>query len=691
MTADIRWIKTHCGRLDHGGCALLVGVKDNRIVEIKPDAEGVLNRGYICPKGRASAERLVHPQRLRQPLRRRGERGAGKWDRITWPQAISIIRDNLVRIKDREGPRAVAFCQGMPKGLEHFVLIRLANLFGSPNVVAVQDVCHAPREISGTHTCGFYPVADYDHESRLVVLWGSNSTDTNEEGLICSRLLKRLQQGSRLVVIDPRKTELARRADFWLPLQPGTDIALALAFLHVVIAENLYDRDFVSRWTTGFDELAGHVGDHTPESAAEITRVPAEDIRAAARAYAAARPAALGWGNAIEQSRHAFHTARALVCLMAVCGNLDVPGGNIQALDPPILRLGRFVRADRLPGKKEEMIHARQGTLRGLMTVPPAFLKRAIVDHLPYPVCGAYMQCTNPLLTWADSRQTFAALSRLEFLAVSDIFMTPTAAMADIVLPAATHFEFDDIGHYGLGHGMVLARPKVVDPPAGCRPDIEILNELGKQLTDPDDWYAGGRQLLDEVLQPAGIDFEEFARIGCLKGPERFQKFAASGFRTPTGKVELALSRAEELKVSPLPQFLGSLEQHCDYPLVLTSAKNPHYLHSSYRWVQKLRERSVEPIVWIHPETAAGCGVRDGTPVVIETRSGQITQFARLSDTLPADVICASYGWWFPEDKFNPQYDWQSANYNMLTTTEQLGREFGTPNLKGIACRIRRK
>ncbi len=691
MAADIRWVKTHCGRMDHGGCALLVGVKDNRILQIKGDPDGTLSHGYLCPKGAASPERLNHPQRLKQPLQRRGERGAGKWNPITWPRAISIISENLLGIRARHGARAVSFCQGMPKGLEHFALIRLANLFGSPNVTAVQDVCHAPREISGNHTCGFYPIADFDHDTRMVLLWGSNSTDTNEEGQICSRVLNRVKQGSELIVVDTRKTELARRANHWLPLRPGSDIALVLAILHVVITEKLYDSDFVNQWTVGFEQLAEQISEFTPESVSEITWIPAPDIRAVARAYAAARPAVIGWGNAIEQNRHAFHTARALVCLMAVCGNLDVPGGNIQALDPPVESLRRFVQADRLPEKWKRMIHAKQGTLRGLMTVPPSFLKRAILDHFPYPVRGAYMQGTNPLLTWADSPQTFAALKRLEFLAISEIFMTPTAAMADIVLPAATHFEFDDIGHYGLGHGIVLARPKVVDPPGGCRSDLQILNDLGKAITDPQDWYENARDMLDDVLQPAKIDFETLARQGYLRGPQRFQKYLSSGFQTPSGKVELTLSRADELKVSPTPIFLGALEDSYEFPLVLTSAKNPYYLHSSYRWVSKLRERSVEPIVLIHPETAAAGGIRDGTPVIIETRSGQITQFARLSDSLPPEVVCASYGWWFPEDKFSPQYDWQSANYNMLTTTENLGREFGTPNLKGIACRIRRK
>ena len=691
MAAGIRWVKTHCGRLDHGGCALKVGVKDNRIVEIKADPAGVLNRGYICPKPTASVERLHHRQRLRQPLKRRGARGSGKWDPVTWPQALSIISENLTRIRKQQGPRAVAFCQGMPKGLEHFALIRLANLFGSPNVTAVQDVCHAPREFSGRHTCGFYPVADYDHDTQMVVLWGSNSTDTNEEGQICSRLLRRIRQGSALMVVDPRRTELARRAQYWLPLRPGTDILLALAFLHVVITENRYDREFVEQWTHGFRQLADQAEDHPPEAVAETIGVPAKDIRTAARAYAAARPAAIGWGNAIEQNRHAFHTARALVCLMGICGNLDVAGGNIEAVDPPVLGLRQFVHSDRLPAKKEEMIHARQGTLPGLMTVPPSFLKRAILDHIPYPVNGVYLQGTNPLLTWADSRQTFAALDRLEFLAVSELFMTPTATMADIVLPAATQFEFDDIGHWGLGHGILLARPKVVDPPAGCRSDMQIINDLGKTLTDPDLWYGDCRDMLNEVLAPAGIDFDAFAHQGFLKAEQRFRKYATSGFRTPTGKVELALSRAERLKVSPLPQFLGSMTVSPEFPLVLTSAKNPNFLHSSYRWVSKLRQRSVEPIVVIHPETAAGHGIRDGAPVVIETPGGQIVQSARLSQSVPPEVVCASYGWWFPEDKFSPQYDWQSANYNMLTTTESLGREFGTPNLKGIACRIRRK
>src|SRR4030042_894655 len=221
----------------------------------------------------------------------------------------------------------------------------------------------------------------------------------------------------------------------------------------------------------------------------DVTWVPAALIRDAARYYAGTHPAAIQWGNAIEQNINTFDTSRALICLMAICGNMGVPGCNIHATEPNILRLGELVRADLLPSKKEDMIHVHHNAIPRLMNVPPTLFRRAVLEDIPYPVRGAYMQGTNPLLAYADSTTTLKTLMKLDFLVVSDIFMTPTASFADIVLPAATSFEFNDIGHVGLGHGFILARPKVVDPPEECRPDIEILNEFGKRLTPMDYWY----------------------------------------------------------------------------------------------------------------------------------------------------------------------------------------------------------
>jgi anaerobic selenocysteine-containing dehydrogenase len=692
MQDNLKWIKTHCGRLDHGGCSIIVGVKDNRIVKIKGDPEGFLNKGYVCVKGTVSHKRLTHPDRLTHPLKRIGDRGEGRWKRISWDEAIHEICENFNHIKDTYGARGIAFCQGMPKGLELFVLTRLANTFGSPNVVGPQDVCHAPREISGLHTCGFYPIADFHHPSKTIVLWGSNITSTNEEGAICSLLLKQLKNGTELIVIDPRKTELAQKAKYWLQIRPGTDTALALAFLNVIINEKIYDTEFVKHWTYGFDDLSDHIQQYSPEKMADVTWISPDLIREAARFYAHFRPAAIQWGNPIEQTVHNFDAARALVCLMAICGNLDIAGGNVKASEPKTTPFGKFVRANLVPSKRKEMIPAYYQTSPKLMTVPPGLFRKAVLEEFPYAVKAVYMHGTNPLVTYADSPKTFEAFNKLDFMVIADIFMTPSASMADIVLPAATHFEFNDIGHYGLGHGYILARPKVVDPPEACWPDIKILNELGKALTSDEYWYDDYEKLLDEVLEPSGLSYAQFVAQGYLKGSEQFQKYLSSGFKTPSGKVELVLSQAEQLKLSALPAFSRLLDtDDKDFPLVLTSAKSRFYLHSSYRWLAPLREKRKHPTAQIHPETAEKSGIKDGDAVIIETRKGAITQMAHVTDTIHPKVINASYGWWFPEAQAASQFDWKTANFNMLTSMETLGKEFGTPNLKGIACRIRRK
>jgi len=691
MSDGIKWIKTHCARMDHGGCALLAGVKDNKIVSVKGDPDGFLNKGYICPKGIASPDRLTHPDRLKHPLKRVGKRGEGNWKRISWDEALEEISVNLLKIKEQHGAKAVAFGAGMPKGLEHFVLIRLANIFGSPNVVAPQDVCHAPREVTGVHTCGFYPVADLHHPSKLILLWASNITSTNEEGEICSMLLEQVRTGTDLIVVDPRKIDLVKKAKNWLQLRPGTDHVLALGLLHVLIEEALYDTDFVEKWTHGFDDLANHIKQYTPEKVSEITWVPPDLIRETARLYAQAKPAVIQWGNPIEHTIHTFDIIRALICLMAISGNLDVPGGNIHAKDPDIMGLGPFVRADLIPEKRKEMIAAYHRVIPRLMTTPAAFFRQAVLQGTPYPVKGLYSMCANPLLSFADGRKTYEALMKLDFIAVADLIMTPTAALADIVLPVATQFEIDDIGHYGLGHGFILARPKVVDPPEECWPDTKILNELGKRISPREYWYNDHTQFLNDVLKPSGLTYPQFVERGYLKGPERFKAYEEKGFRTPTGKVELSLSRAEEFNLPPLPQFQGLPEEHDpDYPLILTSSKSQYYLHSSYRWVKSLREKRPDPKVEIHPQTAAQYGIKQGDEVVIETKVGAITQIAHLTDNVDKRVISGSHGWWFPEEKPETLYAWERSNFNMLTSTTSLGKEFGTPNLKAIGCRIKR-
>ncbi|NPV89511.1 MAG: molybdopterin-dependent oxidoreductase [Firmicutes bacterium] len=691
MGEEIRWVKTHCARMDHGGCGLLVGVENNQIVQIKGDPQGYLNHGYTCFKGRVSADRLSHPDRLKYPLKRIGERGEGKWQRISWDEALGETAENLLKIKDKYGAKAVGFGVGMPKGLEHFVLIRLANIFGSPNVIASQDVCHAPREITGVHTCGFYPVADLHNPSSLILCWGGNALSTNEEGQLGSLVLEQMKKGAKLIVVDPRRTEIAARADLWLQLKPGTGPALALGFLNVILEESLYDQEFVENFTYGFEELSQHVKRYTPEVVSEITLVPAELIRQAARMYAAAKPAALLWGNAIEHSIYTFDYTRSLNCLMAVTGNLEVPGGNVNAHDPKIMGLGEFVRADLIPTKAKEMISAHHRIIPRLMTIAPAYFRKAVLEGIPYPVRGYYGMCTNPLVNWADSRVTYEALKSLDFVAIADLFMTPTAAMADIVFPVAHQYEMNDIGHYGIGHGMVFARPKIVEPPGECWPDMKIMNALGKRVSPSELWKEDYEEFLEDVVRPAGLSYKEFVTKGYLKGPDRFKSYLEKGFRTPTGKIELMLSVAEKFKLKPLPEFVGQPEEiDSEYPLILISAKSRDYLHSSYRWVEKIRQREPHPFVEIHPDTAVAYGISDGDSVIIKTRHGEIVQVARITDSVLPQVVCAAIGWWFPEGDASQQFEWRKSNFNMLTSIEKLGKEFGTPNLKSLSCQIRK-
>jgi len=686
MAEETCWVKTHCARMDHGGCALLVSVKDNEIVQVKGNPEGFLNKGYTCYKGRVSPDRLSHPDRLRHPLKRTGERGEGKWRRISWDEALAETAENLLAIKNKYGARAVGFGVGMPKGLEHFVLIRLANIFGSPNVVASQDVCHAPREITGIHTCGFY------NPTKVILSWASNVLSTSEEGQIASQTLDQLKNGARLIVVDPRRTELADRAELWLQLRPGTAQALALGFMHVIIEEALYDQSFVEKYTYGFEDLARHVKRYSPETVSEITWVPAELIRKAARLYASARPAALQWGNAIEHDVNAFDATRSLVCLMAITGNLEVPGGNINAHEPKIMGLGEFVRADLIPDKRKEMIGAYHGIIPRLMTVAPAYFRKAVLEATPYPVRGFYGLCTNPLVAWAESAVTYEAFMSLDFVAVAEIFMTPTASLADIVLPVAHQYEMNDIGHYGIGHGMILARPKIVEPPPECWPDIKIMNELGKRVSDPTYWYDDFEEFLEAVVRPAGLTYREFTAKGYLKGPDRFRQFEEAGFRTPTGKVELKLSTAEKFKLKPLPEFTGLPEgDDPEYPLILISAKSRYYLLSSYRWLEKLRQKRPHPLVEIHPDTAAAYGIIDGDQVIVSTKYGEITQVARVTDIVHPRVVSAALGWWFPEGDAAKQFEWRRSNFNMLTSIAKLGKEFGTPNIKNLPCSIRKQ
>ncbi len=689
-------VKTFCARMDHGGCGLLLHVENGRIVKIEGDPDSPLNQGAICAKGVAQVERLNHPDRLRHPLRRAGERGEGKWQKIPWGEALAEIAQKFLdRIgqKDEEG---IAFAQGTPKGLELYMMIRLANALKVPHVVTPGAICHMPRETGAMVTCGFFPVPDYDHPPGLVLVWGSNLFQTNEEGIIGAQLRRALDRGAELITVDPRKTLLASKARLWLQLRPGTDLALALGMLKVIVEEELYDREFVEQWTVGFDELKKHLRKYPLEHMAGITWLSKETIIEAARLYAGTKPACLQWGNALEHNINSVQCVRALMILKAVTGNLDAPGGNVQRIGPPLMRPGEFVLSRNFGEKKEKLLSPGFRLASQMGFTPSQSVIKAILSGKPRPIRVMYIQGGNPLLSYANAKETFQALQRLDFLAVSEIFMTPTAQMADIVLPAATNFEFDDIGHYGLPHGFVLARPKVVDPPEECWPDSLILNELGRKAGKEKFFWTDLRACLDDVLRPAKMTFEDFKKVGFVKGEWTYKSYLAKGFATPSGKVEIYCSRFAEWGYDPLPVYHDLLESYPEelrlagsYPLILTSAKDPHYFHSACRNLPSLRRLSPDPVVLLHPKTAAELGLQEGDWACIETSRGTIRQKVVLDPDLHPRVVVAAYGWWFPERSDLEFSGWKESNINILTENNPpYEPAIGSTNLRGFSCRV---
>ena len=689
-------VKTYCARMDHGGCGLLVHVENGRITRVEGDPDSPLSRGYVCAKGLAQMERINHPDRLRHPMKRVGERGAGKWECISWEEALETVAGKISDTMARDGGQAVSFAQGTPKGLELFLMLRLANLLNVPNVSTPGSICHMPRETAAGFTFGFFPVPDYDHPPACVMVWGSNLLHTNEEGIIGILLRKALDSGAKLIVIDTQKTSLASKADLWLQPRPGTDLALALGMLRVISDEDLYDKTFVGEWAHGLTELKDHLQHYPLDRVSEITWIKTGRINEAARLFSRTRPACIQWGNAIEHTLNSFQCSRALSILMAVTGNLEVPGGNVNRSMPAIMRPGELVQIKRFTDKRDKLLSPefRVATMMGF--VPSQMIIKAILTGKPHPIRCMVLQGTNPLLAYANSKETLTAMERLHFLAVAEIFLTPTAQLADIVLPAATHYEFDDIGHFGLPHGFILARPKIVEPPEDCWSDSKILNELGKRLGYGQFFWQDMGDCLNAILKPAGLTYEDFKRMGILKGKWEYRGYEKGGFKTSSGRVEIYSGQLKDLGYDPLPRYQELPESpqstpdlFKEFPLIFTSAKDPFYFHSSGRHLPSLRKVSPDPIILVHPDTAGPLEIKEGDWVSIETRRGTIRQKARLSRDIDPRVVVVSYGWWFPERKDLELSGWKESNLNILTSSDPpYDPALGTTALRAVPCRI---
>ncbi len=667
-------------------CPIKVIVEKGRVVKVERDAGD--SSGFVCAKGLSLPEILNHPDRLRYPLRREGERGEGRWRRISWDEALELVAEKLARIRDNFGPEQVALAVGDPKGLEMAMAQRFASAFGTPNVMTAGHLCHVPTELASIYTFGLPTAADLRNPPKLLIIWGNNFPHTRNR--IRLEEYKKLMDQTKIAVIDPRRTLPASKASLWLKPRPGADGILALGLIKAMVEERLYDEKFVKEYCSGFEKLEEEIGSFDREEIERISWVPWREIQKLAELYAESKPAAVEVGNALDQNPHSFQALRAICIFCALAGNIDIPGGQRLVYPPPVLRPGRFILLREFPRSPEKHVLSLP-LARRTAFIPRQALIKAVLEGKPFPIRALLCFGTNPLITYPDSSKVFEALKKLELLVVADLFMTPTAALADIVLPAAGNCEFDEIAPYPPFQGFVLAYPKLVDPPGECRSDTWIINNLASKLGLGAYFWREEREVCDHILAPAGLSFEEFKERRILEGERSFGRARAEGFQTPSRKVEIFSKQLEDMGVDPIPSF-GKLSRldpaDEEFPLLLTSAKEFPFVHSAFRNVGRLRALKAEPTVRLHPSAAARLNLREGEWVWIETREGRIKQKLELDPDLDPRVAVASYGWWFPEE--GDLFGWSESNINILTQSENFEASLGSVQLRGIPCRIRR-
>lgn len=689
-------VKSHC-RMCHGGCGVLVYTKNGRAVKIAGDPDCPINHGTLCSKGIASLQLAYHPDRLTYPVRRIGPKGRGKWERVPWDEALDAIAERIIQYKERFGAESVVMGYGTGRENEA-VIYRFANLLGSPNVLTAGHFCYGPRIATGIITCGSNPIVDYDNNPKCIMVWGNNVVISNPDEYKGESFSVSLDKGAKLIAVDPRLTRIASRADIWLQLRPGTDTALALGMLNVIIAEELYDREFVEKYVHGWEPFVKRVREYPLTRVEEITWVPKEKIKEAARLFATTKPAAIQWGVALEQQVNCADNNRSLMALMGITGNIDVRGGQVIFRPPRIRSVSEFGAHKKLP--KEQAAKRLGGTrfrLAGnFAIINPKCVWDAILDEKPYPVKLLFLISSNPLMTRANAREVYRALEKVEFLAVSDFFLTPTAELADIVLPAATWLEMDYIGDFWKRHGYILPRRKVIQVEE-CRSDHEMLNDLAHRVGQGEYWWDTFEGALDYILEPMGITWQDLKTMDYLRGEVRYQKYKEKGFSTPTKKFELYSTVLEKWGYDPLPQYrevpespFSTPELYKQYPYILiTGMRSPGFFHTENRQVPWLRELHRDPVVEIHPETAQKEGIREGDWVVIESPRGKVRQRARIFAGIDPRVVGAQHAWWFPERK-DPGHSWDESNINILTDNAYEGCDpaMGATNVRTLLCRI---
>ena len=668
-------------------CPIEAEVIDNRLVAAWRKSFLDPEKRLACAKLTAAPDIVYSPERLTTPLIKKDD-GSG-FREASWDEALDLVAARFLHHKETSGAQSGAWLRGMAAdwGAPWDYPNRLMHLFGSPNTIGNGSICFVARDFAHSYTYGAmaFPEAK---SAKCIIVWGKNDGNTAlgaAEGIHWAK-----EHGATLIVIDPVQTALARKADLWLQIKPGHDGLLAMAMIHEIITENLYDADFVEHHTIGFEELKKVAATYPAEAIADTIWLSVEQIKQLARLYATTKPAAIIDGNGLDMHREVFDTTRAIAMLRALTGNLDQSGGDVLPQPIPVrnIQLKERLPEGLLPITQHYPLFNTFSDTWGNQV--QGCVVDAIADGSPYPLKMVVVQSGNPVITMADSNRTREAFTQVETLVVIDLFMTATAQLADVILPATTGFEKTQLNRASIRNNPMFLQDAVIPPVGDSWPDWKIVFALGRRLGFAAEFpWQTAEEAINYQLEPAGVTVEQLRqnskglRIEAL----RYEKFREQPFKTPSGKVEFFSSRLAEAGFPGVP-FQNGLggnpisfaDRSAEYPLLgISGSRDIRFTNSQFRTIPALLQNGAGCAVDIHPDDAQLQGIAAGDLVQIETPKGAIEMPARLATTVRPGTARIAWGW----GDYDPR-----CNLNALTEDDQRGAVTGTSTSRSFMCRL---
>ena len=619
-------------------CGLTAKVKKGKIVKLEGNPHHPHSRGKLCPRGQAGLAVTYDPDRLKWPLIRAGKRGEGKFRKVTWAEALDYIAERMSHIKKKYGAQAMIFSTTHNLIQQQFE--NLLGAFGSPNYGTQRSLCFNAMITANMLTYGFdEPGRDYKDTSYIIYA-GRNLMEaiSNSE---TQDLVEAITRGAKVVVLDPRFSKTAARASEWIPIRPGTDLAFFLAMLHEIIKYDLYDKEFVGKYTIGFDELAKEVANYSPEWAETHCDVPAATISRIAREFAVAAPRAFAHPNwRTSNFVNSFQTERAIAVLNAIVGNWDEPGGQcpvfgegegveLGTIPQPPYPKSRALRLDGVPWK-HPLVPLKLGIFQNI--------RDAILSGKPYQAHGWFIYRQNPLNSIPERRKTLQAFAKLDFITVIDVIMNDTAYYADVVLPEATYLErYDPLA---IVDGKVFIRQPAIEPLFDSKPGLWIFKELGKRLGLGEYFnYKDEEDYLKAQLKPLPITLDELKKKGFYEAAEKDEKKSnEKTFHTLSGKIELSSTVLKRLGHSGVPKWEKPPRPEPDEFYLLTGKVA---LHTQFFTQNNklLTDLFPENPLWISTTAAQKRGIKTGDWVWVESRVGKVKTKALVTEGIRPDCV----------------------------------------------------